>query len=169
MPLVEIHEADDAHAIGTYRNAVLSHWRAGAPTSQLRQMRTILGRHILRNRQGVVMVIRLVENLPIPESDGRDLISGMMKEYDASLLGWVLIIEGSGFRSAAARTAASTFRLMSRAGFEFKIASGVPEIAPWIATRMSVGEDTSTAEITAALREIAERVGTDALVPARRL
>lgn len=136
----------------------MSLWRCGAPIGPLRQLSSILGETCKAHPEGVAMIIRLTDELPIPESEGRDLISKMMQAHDKSLLGWCIVIEGTGFRAAAARTAASTFRLLARASFPLKIASNVPEMAPWIVTRLSIGAPVAADEFRKAMDELDARV-----------
>jgi hypothetical protein len=151
---------DDSHCIAIWKNALLTKWHNGAPIGKLRKFATALGRLSADHPEGVVAVIWLVDRLPIPEAEGRDLVATMMKDHEKTLRGWYLIIEGSGFRASAARTVAATIRLMSRsAPYPWKITSTTSECIPWLVTSMAAGSTHVTSiEVEAALEEVTKAI-----------
>lgn len=158
MAGVQLRVVGDSFGIGTWRNVVLSLWRRDIPVGPLRQLSSILGEACTAHPEGVAVIVRLTDELPVPESDGRDLLVGMMQAHAKSILVWCIVVEGIGFRAATARTAASTLRLLARASFPLKIASSVSEAAPWIATRLSDGAPLAAGELLKALDELDARV-----------
>lgn len=135
-PELEISVADESYCIALWRNLVASAW-SGTPTpTRVLRLREAIQTAVQRSPDGVFVVLRLGALLPIPEGEARSIVVETMRRFDKDLLGWIIVMEGEGFRAAAARTVASTVRLLARASFPMTITADVSEGASLIAARI---------------------------------
>jgi hypothetical protein len=133
---LQILAADDEYCIALWGNLLASAW-SGTPTpSRVLRLRESINEASRKNPDGIIVVLRLGALLPIPEGEARAIVVETMRRFDKDLLSWVIVMEGEGFRAAAARTVASTVRLLARGSFPMPITGDVREAASLIAARM---------------------------------
>jgi hypothetical protein len=127
----ELHYADDTHAIGSLGIVFINIVRKPANLAMLRETRRQVQRHFRRwnNRSAALSVI---------EPSAAQALTKEVRDESAALTGdfpsraAATVIEGSGFRAAATRTAMVGLFLLSRPKYPHKVCGSVADGAKWL-------------------------------------
>ena len=127
----ELHYADDLHAVVSVGNVFINVVRKPATVGMIRETRRQVQRHFRRwNNQCVaVSVLEPTAAQAVPR-EVRDESAALTAEFPS--LAAATVIEGSGFRAAATRTAVSGMFLISRPTYPHKVFASLTESARWV-------------------------------------
>jgi hypothetical protein len=127
----ELHYADDLHAVASVGNVFINVVRKPATVGMIRETRRQVQRHFRRwNNQCVaVSVLEPTAAQAVPR-EVRDESAALTAEFHS--LAAATVIEGSGFRAAATRTAVSGMFLISRPAYPHKVFASLIESARWV-------------------------------------
>ncbi len=132
----ELHFADDQHAIGSVGNVFVNVVRKPATLEMLRETRRQVQRHF-RRCNNVTVALSVLEPgaaQAVPR-EVRDESAALVAEFKS--LAAATVIEGTGFRAAATRTAIASMFLLARAPYPQKVFADITEGAGWILTTAS--------------------------------
>ena len=127
----ELLYADDLHAVASVGNVFINVVRKPATVGMIRETRRQVQRHFRRwNNQCVaVSVLEPTAAQAVPK-EVRDESAALTAEFQS--LAAATVIEGSGFRAAATRTAVSGMFLISRPSYPHKVFASLSEGARWV-------------------------------------
>jgi len=128
---VELHYADDAMGVCTVGSSFVNVLRKPATMAMIDEIRRHVARHH-RRCNGVVIAMSVLEPgaaQSVPR-EVRDNSARLTTEY--SSLAAATVIEGSGFRAAATRTAVTTMFLFARPPYPYKVFGNLSEGASWV-------------------------------------
>ena len=152
--------AENREACGaTWRNFVI--WAAiGKATTEgtQRWADTFLA-HAKACPQGLVFVLIVRENTPMPGQEVRSQIVGTIKDQSSEVQGWAVVIEGSGFFSSMARSVMAGMIALGRRPFPTKTVGEVDQAVPWLVDHATgpKGKPYSADDIQEALNEVRVR------------
>ncbi len=142
----EVHYADAMHAIGSVGNVFINVIRQPITLVGVRETRLHVQRHFRRWSDCCVAltVIEPAAAQSVPR-EVRDASAALTTEFKS--LAAATVIEGSGFRAAATRTAVAGMFLLARAPFPHKVFGSLRDGADWvIATGSRGGRIEATAD-----------------------
>ena len=127
----ELHFADEGHAIGSVANVFVNVIRKPATLEMIRETRRQVQRHFRRwnNLCLAVSVLEPGAAQSVPR-EVRDESAALTADFKS--LAAATVIEGSGFRAAATRTAVTTLFLFSRPSYPHKVFSALGDGASWV-------------------------------------
>ena len=127
----ELHFADETHAIGSVGNVFINVVRKPATLEMLRETRRQVQRHFRRcNNVSVALSVLEPGAAQSVPREVRDASASLAAEFRS--LAAATVIEGSGFRAAATRTAIASMFLLARAPFPHKVFGDLSEGAGWV-------------------------------------
>lgn len=137
------------HAIGEWRNVLLTGWRGDITVDALEVTR--VASHDLHTRHPAGLVVfNLVRTLiPVPDAPVRRKASSVLGETGGHVLCTATVIEGEGFWVSAARAVVATITLLSRASHPHRVFATIAEAAVWAEPHVS-GDGARAAELAAA-------------------
>ena len=140
----ELHYADDIHAVASVGNVIINVVRKPATVAMIRETRRQVQRHFRRwNNQCVaVSVLEPGAAQSVPR-EVRDESAALMTEFPS--LAAATVIEGSGFRAAATRTAVAGMFLISRPPYPHKVFGNLSDGAGWV---IETGSKTAPLTVT---------------------
>ncbi len=127
----ELHFADQAFAVSTVGHGFVNVLRKPATMAMLEEVRRQVQRHF-RRYDGVTLALSVLEPSAaqsVPR-DVRELSAKLTTDFPS--LAAATVIEGSGFRAAATRTAVTTMFLFSRPPYPYKVFGDLAEGAAWV-------------------------------------
>ncbi len=86
--------------------------------------------------KGFISVVIAMPDVGMPSEEARKAIPDMMKGFEKNLLAMVGILESTGFKAAAVRSAMAVMSMLSRTNYPRKIAASVHEAVPWISSHV---------------------------------
>ena len=127
----ELHFADATHAIGSVGNVFINVIRKPATVQMIRETRRQVQRHFRRwNQQCVALSVLEPTAAQAVPREVRDESAALTAEFKS--LAAATVIEGSGFRAAATRTAIAGMFLLARPGYPHKVFASLSEGAGWV-------------------------------------
>jgi hypothetical protein len=127
----ELHFADATCAISTVGNSFVNVLRRPATLEMIEEIRRQVQRHF-RRCNGVTLALSVLEP-GAAQSVPRDVREKSAKlTTDFPSLAAATVIEGSGFRAAATRTAVTTMFLFARPPYPYKVFGDLAEGASWV-------------------------------------
>lgn len=85
-----------------------------------------------RMDKGFVSVVVALPGVGAPSEQARDAIPDLMRGVEKRVLAMVGILESTGFKAAAARSAMALMSMLSRTSYPRKIAANIQEAVPSI-------------------------------------
>ena len=82
--------------------------------------------------KGFVSVIVAMPNVGMPSEEARKIIPDIMRGIEDRMLAMVGVLESTGFKAAAVRSAMAVMSMLARTSYPRKIAASIHEVAPWI-------------------------------------
>ena len=148
----ELHFADETHAIGSVGNVFVNVVHRPATLEMLRETRRQVQRHF-RRWNGVSVAVSVLEPgaaQSVPR-EVREASAALAAEFKS--LAAATVIEGTGFRAAATRTAIASMFLIARAPFPHKVFGDLSEGAGWV-----IATGARTAPIAATSEDVVRAV-----------
>ena len=135
----ELHFADDMHAIGSIGIVFINIVRKPANLEMLKETRRQVQRHFRRwNMKSVALSVLEPSAAQALPKEVRDETAALTTDFPS--LAAAVVIEGTGFRAAATRTAMAGLFLLSRPKYPQKVCGSVGDGAGWlVATRPEIG------------------------------
>lgn len=129
----ELHYADERHAIGNVGIVFVNVIRHPSTVEMIRETRRHVQRHFRRwnGRSVAVSVLEPTAAQAVPKQV-RDESAALAGEFKS--LAAAIVIEGSGFRAAAVRTAIASMFLLARPPFPHKVFGNLSDGAGWVLT-----------------------------------
>jgi hypothetical protein len=127
----ELHYADREHAIGSIGNVFINIIRQPSTVPMVQEIRRQVERHFRRwNNQCVsIAVLEPTAAQSVPR-EVRDATAALTQAFPS--LAAATVIEGTGFRAAATRTAVAGLFLLSRPPFPHRVFGTLDEGTSWI-------------------------------------
>ena len=127
----ELHFADETHAIGSVGHVFINVVRKPATVEMIRETRRQVQRHFRRcnNVSVAVTVLEPGAAQSVPP-DVRDEGAALTAEFKS--LAAATVIEGSGFRAAATRTAIAGMYFIAKPPFPHKVFGDLSTGAGWV-------------------------------------
>jgi hypothetical protein len=131
---VSIGYRDDRSAAATWRNLFVVVLRQRAGAERLRRYRRVLERHVAAwpGQYASVTVLEATAYSETVPADEREEMARMMRDFHG--LGSAVVLEGTGFRPAAARTMLAGVYLITRPPYPHKVFDAVDLAARWAAS-----------------------------------
>src|SRR5262249_32667704 len=127
----ELHYADEGHAIGSVANVFINVIRKPATIEMIRETRRQVQRHFRRwNNVCLAMTVLEPGAAQTVPREVREESAALTADFKS--LAAATVIEGSGFRAAATRTAVTTIFLFSRPPYPYKVFGDLVEGATWV-------------------------------------
>ena len=140
----ELLYADATHAIGSVGNAFINIVRQPATLEMLRETRRQVQRHFRRCNEVSVAVSVLepgaAQSVPREVRDAGAALTAEFKSLAAAT-----VIEGTGFRAAATRTAIAGMYFIAKPPFPHKVFGDLKEGAGWV---IEMGSRTASLAVT---------------------
>jgi hypothetical protein len=153
---LRIHFEEPEFTIATASNALVWSFRGEVTADRVRRSLAVHRDLARDHRKGFAVMTIIGEEVPLSmPSDARTLSTSITAEYQASYCGVCEVIEGSGFRSATARSITAGIRLVARTKFPARVFADVGEASRWLAPLMTAVSGPREIE---ALTAAAERV-----------
>jgi hypothetical protein len=132
----ELHYADQLHAVVSVGNVFINLVRKPATVGMIRETRRQVQRHFRRwNNQCVAVSVLEPSAAQSVPREVRDESAALTAEFQS--LAAATVIEGSGFRAAATRTAVSGMFLISRPSYPHKVFGNLADGASWVIEKVS--------------------------------
>lgn len=141
----ELHYTDHAFAVCTVGSSFVNVLRKPATMEMIDEIRRQVQRHH-RRCNGIVVAMSVLEPSAaqsVPR-DVRENSARLTTEYHS--LAAATVIEGSGFRAAATRTAVTTMFLFARPPYPYKVFGDLAEGASWV---VATGQKSQPLSVTA--------------------
>ena len=127
----ELHYADERHAIGSVGIVFVNVIRHPATVEMIRETRRHVQRHFRRweGRSVAMSVLEPSAAQAVPKEVRQEsaALAGEFKSLAAAT-----VVEGTGFRAAAVRTALASMFLIARPSFPHKVFGDLSEGAGWV-------------------------------------
>lgn len=135
----ELHFADDVHAIGSIGIVFINIVRKPATLPMLKETRRQVQRHFRGwNQRAVALSVLEPSAAQALPKEVRDETAALTSDFPS--LAAATVIEGTGFRAAATRTAMAGLFLLSRPKYPVKVCGTISDGAHWLLqTRPEIG------------------------------
>lgn len=132
-----VHGADEEYCVATWRNVLLTNWRAKVRADPLESTRSLS--FALRDRYptGIVVYNVIEHGIPMPDPDVRELASEILGQTGGHVLCTATMIIGEGIWAGMARAALATISLFARTPHPQKVFAELAEAADWVAPNVS--------------------------------
>jgi hypothetical protein len=148
----ELQYADERHAIASVGNVFVNVIRHPATIEMIRETRRHVLRHFRRwnHQSAAVSVLEPTAAQSVPKEVRQEsaALAGEFKSLAAAT-----VVEGTGFRAAAVRTALASMFLLARPAFPHKVFGDLLESADWL-----IATGSRTAPISASSADIVRAV-----------
>lgn len=152
----EITCGDDAFGVVHVGRVCIALWRGEVTLARVLLQRAELLRAVSKHRDGAAFICVVEPGASPPGASMRKASIDMINELGARLRCVACVIEGSGFRAAATRSALSGMALLlASRSMKLKFSSTVPEICPWVERHC---EGASLESITGAYTQLREHL-----------
>ena len=149
----ELHFADQAFAVSSVGNGFVNVLRKPATIEMIEEIRRQVQRHY-RRTGGVTVALSVLEP-GAAQSVPRDVReNGAKLTTDFPSLAAATVIEGSGFRAAATRSAVTTMFLFARPPYPYKVFGSLDEGAAWVVATGQKGNAALTVSAADLLRAV---------------
>jgi hypothetical protein len=163
VPELRIHFEDEGVRVGILRNAVLTLWLKNPTAARVRAFRS--AQRIVATGTGAfggisVMAPLADEKLDLGEELRREFAESM-KEFNGRPAAAAVLVEGVGFRAAAARALTTGIMLVARPKYPIKVFADRHEAARWLMPQLAQGvkEPLTDGEVLTALNTLERRGG----------
>jgi hypothetical protein len=119
--------------IASWSNVCITFVKDELTASDVQRARLVYESFAADIKGGFVSVIVVAENVGLPSDEARKAIPDLMRGVESQVLAMIGVLEASGFKAAAVRSAMAVMSMVSRTNYPRKIAANVREAAPWIA------------------------------------
>lgn len=121
--------------IATYKNVLITVWRAPGTAEQIRSVRAVCEQLLARHPKGYVsLVVLLVEGRHPITDDERAETKRFEADFGSRKLGDAFVIAKKGLLGATARAAITGINLMVKRSSPFRVFDGIEPASLWIAT-----------------------------------
>ncbi len=158
MSLPVVREQSRGILVATWGNVCVSIVRDQLSANDVAAARRVYERAANEHKQGFVSMIIAGGDAGLPSEEARRAIPDLMKGLEARVAAMVGVLEATGFKAAALRTAMATMAMVSRTNYPRKILSSVEDAVSFIApfVQPSVTHD----QLRAAIDDIKRLAGT---------
>ena len=118
---------------GEWQNVCLAVWRAKPTLASARQLSTLYRATAKRHPQGFVVLGVIEADAMNIGDEERKAITAAMDAVEHELRGIGMVLEASGFVSAAIRAVLATMSQLTRSRFPRKVFGAVDEASTWLA------------------------------------
>ena len=123
------------------------------PVGEYQRIETIVRSQAQRNAGGLGCLVIIPKGAQPPPPEVRKYLDGMLDRLPMRCLAY--LVEGSGFRAAAARAALVGMRVFQRKSYSTKVASTLDEAIGWLLTHLG-GKDARKADLPTACKAVAD-------------
>ncbi len=123
------------------------------PVDEYARIETIVKTQAQKNAGGLGCLVIIPEGAQPPPAEVRRYLDGMLDRLPMRCLAY--LVEGSGFRAAAARAALVGMRVFQRRRYSTKVSSSLDEAIKWTLAQLG-GDDARKADLPTATRAIVE-------------
>jgi hypothetical protein len=127
-----IYESTVDHAVGTYRQMVMTTWRCRVTPEAVLSVRRRSEASFASDAKGIVFLVVVEESAQSPSKDARQSLAELLRAHSEQIAGGAMIFEGSGFRAAAVRSVATSMAILARTEYAFKVFPSVENAAIWL-------------------------------------
>ncbi len=145
------------HAIGEWRNVLLTVWRGDITVGALETSRVASHDLHARHPDGLVVFNVVSHLIPVPDGPVRRKASSVLGETGGHVRCTATVIEGEGFWVSTARAVVATITLLSRASHPHRVFATIDEAAQWAETFV-VGDGARATELGSVARALLGRV-----------
>ena len=122
----------DVMRYGRYKNVGICTWRGQATGLAVREVTDIVAGMLARGTE-LYSFIHLVPNrVPLPDSEAREGLIALMKQYEVRTACAAIVIGGTGFWASAMRNAVIGLRVVVPRSFEYRLHGDSDEILSWL-------------------------------------
>jgi hypothetical protein len=132
MSLPVVRERSKGVWVATWSNVCISLVRDQLSIADVRMVRRVYETLAAEQPAGFVAIIVAPQGVGMPADDARQAITDVMKGLEHRIAAMAGILEASGFKAAALRTAMATMALLSRATYPRKIFASIDEAVPFV-------------------------------------
>ncbi len=123
------------------------------PVSEYQRIETIVRSQAHKSPGGLGCLVIIPQGAQPPPTEVRRYLDGMLDRLPMRCLAY--LVEGSGFRAAAARAALVGMRVFSRKSYSTKVASSLDEAILWLLNHLG-GKEARKADVPTACKAVVE-------------
>ncbi|HEX8954322.1 MAG TPA: hypothetical protein VF945_20855 [Polyangia bacterium] len=126
------------------------------PVDEYARLETIVKEQARKNPGGLGCLVIIPQGAQPPPQEVRRYLDGMLNRLPIRALAY--LVEGTGFRAAAARAALVGMRVFSRRSYSTKVASSLDEAIGWLLATLGP-EDARKGDLPSACKAIVDGRG----------
>ncbi|MEW5853876.1 MAG: hypothetical protein AB2A00_34195 [Myxococcota bacterium] len=136
MEMLQREDGAESHAIGTWRNLVLSLWRVTPTVEQVEKLRRAVNTALARHPKGMGLVV--IAQLPAspPAEDARKSFIALTEEAQSGMKAAAVVAEGKGFGAAVVRSVTTGVVLLARSRVPTRVFAESPEASAWLSDEL---------------------------------
>ncbi len=127
------------YTIATYRNVLIQIWRLSCPPEGVAVARNAARQIAAQGTHALGLLVIVPEKSELPGLVARQELNHIPKDMRGRLAAIAIVIEGTGFRSAAVRGIATTVAAFSRTDANQQILPNVRAAIDWLAEQSALG------------------------------